>query len=291
VTGDSPHFPGETAPPTACVLLIGNELLSGKTQDANLQYLARELARLGIRLEEARVVRDEPEAIIAHVNECRGRYTYVFTTGGIGPTHDDVTAASVARAFGVELVLDEDAVERLKRNKVQLNEARLKMARVPAGASLIDNPLSHAPGFRMGNVFVLAGIPSIARAMFTAAAAELASGPPIHARAVDVFLREGEIAEALEQIARAHPDVEIGSYPFARDGRFGASLVVRGTARVTHEDSTFLLSENQSTYIPIGARHRLENPGTIPLELIEVQSGSYLGEDDIVRYDDQYGRE
>jgi molybdenum cofactor synthesis domain-containing protein len=219
----------KATPPTACVLLIGNELLSGKTQDANLQFLGTELARLGIRLEEARVVRDEPDVIVAHVNECRAKYTYVFTTGGIGPTHDDLTAASIARAFGTELVLDEDAVERLRRNGMELNEARLKMARVPAGATLIDNPLSHAPGFRMENVLVLAGIPSIARAMFAAAAGSLVPGAAIHAGSVDVYLREGDIAEPLERIAETHPEVEIGSYPFRRDGRFGASLVVRGT--------------------------------------------------------------
>jgi molybdopterin-biosynthesis enzyme MoeA-like protein len=215
--------------PTACVLIIGNEILSGKTQDANLQFFGRELAALGIRLEEARVVRDVPETIVAHLNECRRKYTYVFTTGGIGPTHDDVTAESVALAFGTELVLDQDAVERMRRGKTELNEARLKMARVPKGATLIDNPLSHAPGFRMDNVFVFAGIPSIARAMFAAAVKELAPGAAIHSRSVDVFLREGDIADPLERIAHEYADLEIGSYPFVRDGRFGANLVVRGT--------------------------------------------------------------
>ncbi len=214
---------------TACVLIIGNEILSGKTQDANLQFLARELAALGIRLDEARVIRDVPEVIATHLNECRARYTYVFTTGGIGPTHDDVTAESVALAFGVDLVLDEDAVRRMRGGRSELNEARLKMARVPAGASLIDNPLSHAPGFRVANVFVLAGIPSVARAMFAALADELVAGSAIQSRSVDVFMREGDIAQSLERIAREHPDAEIGSYPFARDGRYGATLVVRGT--------------------------------------------------------------
>ncbi len=215
--------------PTACVLIIGNEILSGKTQDLNLQYLGEELAKRGIKLVEARVVRDETDAIVAHVNDCRARFTYVFTTGGIGPTHDDITAASIAEAFGVELVVDEEAVRRMQRPGRELNEARLKMARIPAGAALIDNPISQAPGFRMANVYVLAGIPAIARAMFESAAAELARGAPIHSRSVDVLLREGDIADPLERIARAHPEVEIGSYPFTRDGRFGANLVVRGT--------------------------------------------------------------
>ena len=217
--------------PTACVLIIGNEILSGKTQDANLQFLATELAKLGIKLEEARVVRDDPAAIIRHLNECRASFTYLFTTGGIGPTHDDITAECIARAFGVELVLDPEAVERLKRGGRPLNEARLKMAKVPRGAELVDNPVSNAPGFKIGNVFVLAGIPSIARAMFTSAVPLLAKGTPIQSSSVDAYLREGDFADALEQIQNAHPQVEIGSYPFNRDGRLGATLVVRGTDR------------------------------------------------------------
>lgn len=215
-------------PATACVLLIGNELLSGKTQDANLQFLATELARRGVRLEEARVVRDDKPAIIATLNECRAKYTYVFTTGGIGPTHDDITADCVAAAFGRDLILDEEAAARLGRSGHELNAARLKMAHVPEGASLIDNPLSNAPGFRIENVFVLAGIPSVARAMFSTICEGLGGGESIHAHSVDVFVREGDIAGPLEAIALEHPDVEIGSYPFSRDGRYGATLVVRG---------------------------------------------------------------
>lgn len=214
---------------TACVLLIGNEILSGKTQDANLQYLGTELSRLGVRLAEARVVPDDEDVIVATVNECRARYTYVFTTGGIGPTHDDITAQCIATAFGRELILDERAVECLKRGSFELNEARLKMARLPEGSALIENPKSNAPGFRVENVYVLAGIPSIARAMFETIAEEFDRGPPIYSRNVDVFMREGDIAGPLEVIAEEFPDIEIGSYPFARDGRFGANLVVRGT--------------------------------------------------------------
>ena len=214
---------------TACVLIIGNEILSGKTQDTNLQFLGVELAKLGIKLEEARVVRDETTAIVEHVNECRAKYTYVFTTGGIGPTHDDITAECIARAFGLELVLHPTAVELLKRGGRPLNEARLKMAKVPRGAQLIENAVSNAPGFRIGNVFVLAGIPSVARAMFAAAVPMLTGGAQIHSASVDVFLREGDFAEALERIALANPTVDIGSYPFQRDGHFGATLVVRGT--------------------------------------------------------------
>ena len=217
--------------PTACVLIIGNEILSGKTQDRNLQFLGFELAKLGIRLAEGRVVRDDPHAIIRHLNELRREFTYVFTTGGIGPTHDDITAECVARAFGVPLELNEDAVERLKSSGRPLNEARLKMARVPRGAELIENPVSSAPGFRVENVFVLAGIPSVAQAMFASAVPLLVQGPPILSASVDAYLREGDFAEALERIQERYSTVEIGSYPFNRDGRLGATLVARGTDR------------------------------------------------------------
>lgn len=214
---------------TAAVIIIGNEILSGKTQDANLKFLGESFARLGIVLTEARVIRDEPDTIAAAINEYRKRYTYVFTTGGIGPTHDDMTAESVALAFGVDLVLDEEAARRIGRGSRDLNPSRLKMAMIPAGASLIDNPLSHAPGFQMENVFVLAGIPSIARAMFGAVEPDLAGGEPIQSQSVEVYLREGDFAQMLEEIAARHQEVEIGSYPFSREGRFGASIVVRGT--------------------------------------------------------------
>lgn len=216
------------SPPNACVLIIGNEILSGKTQDANLRFLGSELALRGVRLAEARVLPDDKAEIVAALNKCRARYTYVITTGGIGPTHDDITAECVATAFDRELVLDEEAAGRLRRSGHELNPARLKMAHVPKGATLIDNPLSNAPGFRVENVFVLAGIPSVARAMFSTFGDELGVGESIHSKNVDVFLREGDIAQPLEHIALEYPQVEIGSYPFSRDGRYGANLVVRG---------------------------------------------------------------
>ena len=221
--------------PTACVLIIGNEILSGKTQDTNLQYLGFELAKLGIRLAEGRVVRDDAAAIIRHLNEVRREFTYVFTTGGIGPTHDDITAECVARAFGVPLERNEEAVQRLQRGGRPLNEARLKMARIPRGAVLVDNPVSSAPGFRLDNVFVFAGIPSIARAMFTSAIPMLAQAAPILSASVDAHLREGDFAEALERIQQRYTTVEIGSYPFNRDGKLGATLVARGTDRALLE--------------------------------------------------------
>jgi len=216
---------------TAAVLIIGNEILSGRTKDVNLGYLAEELTRLGIRLREARVIADVDGEIVAAVNDCRARYDYVFTTGGIGPTHDDITSASVARAFGVPLVLDGRARAMLERNYPPggLNEARLRMAHVPRGAALIDNPVSAAPGFRMGNVFVMAGVPSIMRAMFDGVKHKLVGGRPMLSLTVSAFLGEGIIAAGLGALQQRHPDLDIGSYPFFRQGRFGASFVLRGT--------------------------------------------------------------
>ena len=234
---------------TAAVLIIGNEILSGKTQDANLKFLGESFARLGIKLVEARVIRDEPEIIAAVVNELRARYTYVFTTGGIGPTHDDLTAESVARAFGLKLVVDEEARRRISGSGRELNAARLKMATVPEGASLIDNTVSFAPGFRIGNVFVLAGVPSIARAMFAACEHELEGGNPIVSESLDVWQREGDFAAALEAIAKRYPEVDIGSYPFSREGRLGASLVVRGADR---ERVAAAMAEIRATLAPDG---------------------------------------
>jgi molybdenum cofactor synthesis domain-containing protein len=232
---------------TAAVLIIGNEILSGKTRDANIQFLGESFARLGILLAEARVIRDEPTTIAAVVNECRQRYRYVFTTGGIGPTHDDMTAESVALAFGVKLVLNEEAARRIGRGSRDLNPARLKMAMIPEGASLIDNPLSHAPGFRIDNVFVMAGIPSIARAMFAAIEGDLEGGKPIQSKSIDLYAREGDFAQALEEIAGRHPEVEIGSYPFSREGRFGASIVVRGTGGERVDAALREITERLST--------------------------------------------
>lgn len=221
--------PSNSELPTACLIIIGNEILSGKTQDANLQFLAEELGKLGVQLAEARVIADVEATIIATVNELRAKFTYVFTTGGIGPTHDDITALSIAKAFGRELVLDQTAVERMQRGSFELNEARLKMAHVPDGATLIENPRTFAPGFRIENVYVLAGIPSVARAMFGTLLDELNAGAAIHSSSVDVYLKEGDIAKPLEAIALDFPDLDVGSYPFSRDGRYGANLVVRGT--------------------------------------------------------------
>jgi molybdenum cofactor synthesis domain-containing protein len=216
---------------TACVILIGNELLSGRTQDTNLAHLGKQLDKLGVRLNEARVVRDDVDEIIQTVNECRQKFDYVFTTGGIGPTHDDITTECIAKAFGVAVELRDDAVQRMGShyNNTELTPARLKMARVPEGATLVDNPVSAAPGYRIDNVFVFAGIPAIMRAMFDSARHELKGGPPMLSRSLAAYLGEGVIATGLNAIQDRYADVSIGSYPFVRDGRFGASLVMRGT--------------------------------------------------------------
>ena len=216
---------------TACVIIIGNEILSGRTQDANLSFIGRRCDALGIRLEQARVIPDIEATIIEHVRECASRFDYVFTTGGIGPTHDDITSASVAKAFGLALVRRTDAVAAMQRHygPGQLNAARLKMAEAPEGVPLIDNPVSGAPGFQVHNVFVLPGVPDIMQAMFDGITDRLAGGAPILTESVGTDLREGDIAPGLDAIQSRHPDITIGSYPYFRQGRLGVNIVSRGT--------------------------------------------------------------
>jgi molybdenum cofactor synthesis domain-containing protein len=221
----------ETAPPTACLIIIGNEILSGRTVDANLAFLASELGSIGIRMREARVVPDDEAEVVSAVNALRARYTYVFTTGGIGPTHDDITAACIAKAFGRPLGRNAEA-ERLLRAYYppeKINDARMKMADTPEGAELIENPVSVAPGFRVENVYVLPGVPRIMQAMVAGLKAKLKGGAAMRSRTIVVFSPEGEIAEPLGRIQARHPAVEIGSYPHMRFERFGTSLVFRGT--------------------------------------------------------------
>jgi molybdenum cofactor synthesis domain-containing protein len=216
---------------TACVLIIGNEVLSGRTADANLNWIATRLTELGIRMMEARVIPDLEDVIVDTVNECRVKFDYLFTTGGIGPTHDDITAGCIARAFGVPLERNAEAERRLRAHfpAADLNEARLSMADMPHGATLIDNPVSAAPGFRIGNVFVMAGVPAILRAMFDGIAPNLAGGPPIVSRTVAAYLPEGALAAGLRDLQERWPTIEIGSYPYFRHGRLGVSVVLRGT--------------------------------------------------------------
>ncbi|MCK5446456.1 MAG: competence/damage-inducible protein A [Rhodospirillaceae bacterium] len=217
------------SPTTACVLVIGNEVLSGRTQDANIQFLATALNAQGIRLSEVRVIADSEPAIVEAINHCRARYTYVFTTGGIGFTHDDITAKAVATAFGLPFTRHAGAEAILREHyQGKLNDARLTMADMPEGAELIENPVSRAPGIKVENVYVLAGVPSIVRAMFDAFKHTLEGGRVLESRTVHTSLSEGMIAAELGAVQDAHTNVEIGSYPFFRLQRFGVNLVVRG---------------------------------------------------------------
>ena len=216
--------------PQAAVLAIGDEILSGRTQEANIGFIALFLAPLGIRVAEARIVPDETGEIVAAVNALRARYDYVFTTGGIGPTHDDITAGAVAKAFGVPIDFHPEALKILEAHYPpgEFNEARRRMARVPVGARLIANPVSKAPGFQIENVFVLAGVPRIMQAMLEGVRDRLAGGPPLISRSVVCYLAEGRIAQGLGEIQARHAGVSIGSYPFYRLDRYGATLVARG---------------------------------------------------------------
>jgi molybdenum cofactor synthesis domain-containing protein len=218
---------------TACVLIIGNEILSGRTQDENLGFLARGLNEAGIRLREARVIPDVSGVIVSTVNDVRRRFDYVFTTGGIGPTHDDITAQCMADAFGVPLILHPDAKRVLDTHYPagHLNAARLRMAMVPEGAALLPNPISRAPGFRIGNVFVLPGVPSIMQGIFEQLKYRLVGGEKMLSRSVSCGLGEGALAKELSALQDRWPDVEIGSYPYFRRGDFGVTLVLRSTDR------------------------------------------------------------
>ena len=215
---------------TACILLIGNEILSGRTQDQNAPYLAARLGELGVKVMEMRVIRDDEAIIVEAVNSARATHDYVFTTGGIGPTHDDITTPSIAKAFGVAYALNPAALKLLvdRYGEAKLNDARRRMAHTPEGATLIENSISAAPGFQMANVYVMAGVPAIMRTMFDEVKHTLAGGPPMISRTVATALPEGAIAEGLGAVQETHPDIDIGSYPFFRQGGFGVHVVLRG---------------------------------------------------------------
>ncbi len=219
--------------PTAAMLVIGDEILSGRTRDSNMHHLAGELTRHGIRLVEARVVADDHAAIVAAVNGLRAGHDHVFTSGGIGPTHDDITADAIAAAFGVPITHRADALGLLAahyaRAGLELNEARRRMARIPDGAVLIDNPVSTAPGFSLGNVHVMAGVPRIFEAMLAGLLPGLTGGEPLLSQSLRVERGEGDIAADFAALAAEFPDLSLGSYPFAMNGAVGTSLVVRGT--------------------------------------------------------------
>jgi molybdenum cofactor synthesis domain-containing protein len=230
VAGQGPFRMTNENLPTAAVLLIGDELLSGRTQDSNLAYIAKFLAAYGIDIREARVVPDLEEEIVAALNALRGRYTYVFTTGGIGPTHDDITTDAVGRAFGAKIDYHPEALALLapRYKPGEFNEMRRRMARIPDGATLIRNSVSTAPGFQIANVFVMAGVPLIMRAMLEDIGPRLARGRVVISQTLAVEVGEGRIAPALARIQLDHPGVAIGSYPaFTNDGP-RVQLVVRG---------------------------------------------------------------
>ena len=219
------------ANPTACLLVIGNEVLSGRTQDANIKFLATRLGAIGIPLREVRVIPDVVETIVGTVNSVRAQFDHVFTTGGIGPTHDDITSECIAAAFGVPWEIHPEAFARMERSYKpgEFNAARQRMATMPRGASLIDNSVSVAPGFTIGNVHVMAGVPRIMQAMFEALAPSLAGGPPIVSRAVHaVGLLEGKIAAGLSAVQDRYPGLDLGSYPYYRATGNGVALVAKG---------------------------------------------------------------
>ncbi len=219
--------------PTAAMLVIGDEILSGRTRDANMHYLAQEFTKHGIDLREVRIVSDDSDAIIAAINALRAAHDHVVTSGGIGPTHDDITAPCVAEAFGVSITVRDDArallQEHYDHTGRELNEARLRMARIPDGAVLIENPVSIAPGFTLENVHVMAGVPSVFQAMVSSVLPHMTGGHPLLSQSLRIERGEGEIAGPLSEVAERFPDLSIGSYPFQRNGIFGANVVIRGT--------------------------------------------------------------
>jgi len=242
-----------TTPParvTAAVLVIGNEILSGRTQDTNLAYLSTKLNEYGIQVREARVVPDVEDEIVGAVNALRARYDYVFTTGGIGPTHDDITVDCVAKAFGVGLVMNEEIAEILRRRPAppEVMESRLRMARVPEGAGLIRNPFG-PHGFHVGNVYVMAGVPQVMQAMIGALAGLLRRGETIRSRSVTAHLTESQIARRLGEIQDRYPHVDLGSYPFYRKDRSGTTLVMRGSVEA---DLDAMLAEVRQLIVDLG---------------------------------------
>lgn len=219
--------------PTASMLVIGDEILSGRTRDSNMYHLAAQLTDRGIDLREVRVVSDDADAITDAVKALSGAYDHVFTSGGIGPTHDDITADCIAAAFGVHIDVRDDARALLQahydRQGSEFNTARQRMARIPDGATLIENPVSVAPGFTMENVHVMAGVPAVFQAMVESILPTLTGGAPLISRTRRIDRGEGDIAGPLGELAQAYPALSIGSYPFQKDGRYGANIVLRGT--------------------------------------------------------------
>ena len=235
---------------TAAMLVIGDEILSGRTRDSNMHHLAMALTEHGLSLAEARVVADDHDAIVAALNDLRAKYDHVFTSGGIGPTHDDITADAIAAAFGVAITHRADAMALMQANYDSLalpfNEARQRMARIPDTATLIDNPISTAPGFTVQNVHVMAGVPKIFEAMLAGVLSQIARGQPLLSRTLRLNRGEGEIATPFAAFAAQHADLQMGSYPFNTNGNFGTNLVIRGTD-ATRLDAALIALEHLLT--------------------------------------------
>ena len=243
-----------TSQVTGCLIVIGNEILSGRTQDTNLQYLATALNELGVRMVEARVIPDVEQTIVDTVNECRRTFDYVFTTGGIGPTHDDITADCIALAFETELELHPGVAELIRSREAppEVVASRLRMARIPKGATLIENPTGGPPGFQLDNVFVMAGVPAVMQAMVTTFTRDRIKGSdPVRSRSVGAHLSEGQVAKTLGDIQDRYPDIDLGSYPFYREDGYGTNLVMRGTDQARLDA---VLAEVRGMIVAMGAR-------------------------------------
>ena len=234
----------------ASLVIIGDEILSGRTEDTNLAYLAKWLGNLGIHLSEVRVVLDDEKEIIESVNTLRKKYDYVFTTGGIGPTHDDITTDSIAKAFGVETRIDDDALEKMKEflDGKELTEPLLKMLHIPEGGELIYSPATKAPGYKIENVFVMAGIPKIMQGMLEGMYDYLEKGEVVHSRSFDILVGESFFAEKLEEIQQEFQNISIGSYPFSRDGKYGATIVLRSIDDSALDGCEILIKELIAKY-------------------------------------------
>jgi molybdenum cofactor synthesis domain-containing protein len=234
----------------ASLVIIGDEILSGRTEDTNLAYLAKWLGNLGIHLSEVRVVLDDEKDIIESVNTLRKKYDYVFTTGGIGPTHDDITTDSIAKAFGVETRIDDDALEKMKEflDGKELTEPLLKMLHIPEGGELIYSPATKAPGYKIENVFVMAGIPKIMQGMLEGMYDYLEKGEVVHSRSFDILVGESFFAEKLEEIQQEFLNIAIGSYPFSRGGKYGATIVLRSIDDSALDGCEILIKELIAKY-------------------------------------------
>ena len=234
----------------ASLVIIGDEILSGRTEDKNLPYLAKWLGNLGIHLSEVHIILDNEEDIIESVNTLRKKYDYVFTTGGIGPTHDDITTDSIAKAFGVETRIDDDALEKMKEflDGKELTEPLLKMLHIPEGGELIYSPATKAPGYKIENVFVMAGIPKIMQGMLEGMYDYLEKGEVVHSRSFDILVGESFFAENLEEIQQEFQNISIGSYPSSRDGKYGATIVLRSIDDSALDSCEILIKELIAKY-------------------------------------------